>query len=141
MREILYKYNTRGLYQTEDDTTFGGETNLKLVIEPHKFSIAVGGETLRSTAYEGGAVVASRNGGAAFYDHTGALLAKAAESDANYKEIYLRWQPDSLSVQFGQAEQVDYYPHCDGEYDRWGTEWVAQRTVTLHLKDNTVTVE
>lgn len=141
MREILYKYNTLGLYQTEDDTAFGGEEQLKIVVEPHDFSLAIGDEVLRNTAYDGGAVVVSRDGGVVFYDAAGAVIAEAEKGDTCYEQVHLGWKPDCLTVEFGQVQTVDYYPNCDGEHDRWGEEWVAHHTVALDLKDGSVKAE
>jgi len=141
MRQILYKFCTGGMYVTEDDTVFGSDTQLKLVVEPHDFSLALGGEVLRSSSCGGYEIEVTREGAAAFYAADGTPLARTEKGEGSYQQVRLVWNPAYLQVQFGQIQTVDYYPHCDGEYDRWGKEWVSQRTVTLNLTDNSLEVE
>ena len=141
MREILYKYDNRGVYQTEQDTAFHDDAQMKLVAEPHDFSLALNGEVLRSTNFAGGAVTVSREGAAAFYDSEDRLLAQTEKTDRCFKKVQLVWEKDALSVRFGYVDVVDYYPNCDGESDRWGEKWVTERTVTYDLKDGILTVK
>ena len=117
MREIIYKYNHLGSYQTEQDTNFAGDAELQLTVEPHNFSITVGDEVLRQTSFDGCRIVVSHNAA-----------------------VQMTWQQDVIAVQFGRTETIDYYPNCDGEYDRWGKEWIVERTVTLHEKDHSVEI-
>lgn len=141
MREILYKYNNRGLYETEQSTSFAGENQLKLIVEPHDFSIAIGGEVLRNTSFDGCEAVVSNEGEAVFYDNKGNVIGKADKTDKCYREIRLIWEQGFITVQFGQTDEVDYYPNCDGEHDRWGTEWVSKRSVKLNLNNNSLEIE
>ena len=124
----------------DDDTTFGANTHMKLMIKPHDFEFEVSGEVLRRSDCCGYTMVVSRKGEVCFYDTDFNLLAKAEESHCEYKEVAFKWSQNCLSLSFGQRQTVDYYPNCDGEYDRWGTEWVSQRTVTLNLKNNSIEV-
>lgn len=141
MREIIYKYDNRGLYQTDDNTSFAGDSHIKIIVEPHDFSIAIGGEVLRSTSYDGGMVIVSCEGEVVFCDNEDNIIGRADKSEDCYAEVRLEWKQDFLSIQFGRIDTVDYYPNCDGEYDRWGKEWVTQRSVTLNLKNNSVEAE
>ena len=141
MRKILYKFHNSGMYATEDDTVFGSSDTLVLTVEPHEFSIAVGGEVLRSSCCGGYEIEATREGKTAFSAADGTPLARTEKGEGSYQQVRLVWNPAYLQVQFGQIQTVDYYPHCDGEYDRWGKEWVSQRTVTLNLTDNSLEVE
>lgn len=141
MKEVLYKYNNSGAYFAESETDFGSDTEMKLIIEPHEFSISVGGDVLRSTSFEGCTIIVSNNGKVVFYDNDNDILGNADGCNELYKEVRFVWEQDCISVLFGQTETVDYYPNCDGEYDRYGKEWVTKRLVTLALKDNSVTVE
>ena len=141
MKEIVYKYSTLGAYTTEDDSAFGQESHMKIVVEPHDFSLAVGGETLRNTSCSGYAAIVSRTGEAVFYDTENKVIGRADADQGDYKKAILVWTPDALSIRFGYIDTVDYYPNCDGEHDRWGTEWVTERSVTLNLTDNSVEVQ
>jgi len=140
MREILYKYNHRGLYQTEDDTAFGEDPHLKIIIEPHDFSIALGDEVLRSSFCSGYTAIVSRDGEVVFYDNENKIIGGVEKSENCYNNVHLEWKQDSISIQFGDVAVVDYYPNCDGEYDRWGKEWVTQRAVTLDLKNISIEI-
>lgn len=140
MREVLYKYDNLGAYTTGSDTTFGDDSHLKIIVEPHDFSIAVAGEVLRSTSCKGYIIVAYDNGETVFCDNEGNVVARAEKGEKCYKEVILNWKQDILSVEFGYTDVIDYYPNCDGEYDRWEKKWVAQRTVTLNAKNNSVEV-
>lgn len=141
MRQILYTFSNRGMYITGDDTQFGSDAQLKLVVEPHDFSLAIGGEVLRSSSCGGYSIEVSCQGDAAFYDEGGSLLARAEKGEGSYRQVRLAWRQDVLTLQFGRIITVDHYPNCDGEHDRWGQEWETQRAVTLNLKDNSLTVK
>lgn len=141
MREILYKFDARGVYLTADGCAFGDDTQLKLVAEPHDFSLAVGGEVLRQTAFGGCSVVVSREGEAVFYDADGSEIARADKGDGCYKEARLNWESGRVSVEFGQVKYIDNYPNCDGEHDRWDEVWKVLRRVTLNLDDGSARVE
>lgn len=138
MREILYKYQTA--YVTQDSTLFGEDTCLRLTVEPHDFSLTLGGDTLRSTAFPGCVAVVSNAGAVTFYDASGAVIAAVDGGDATYPEVRFSWKEDKGAIQFGELEVIDHYPNCDGEHDRWSERWAARRTVTLCTADNTVTV-
>lgn len=69
------------------------------------------------------------------------IIGRADKTERRYKTVKLNCKQDFLSIQFGYTAIVDYYPDCNGEYDRWGKEWVTERTVTLNLKSNAVEVE
>ncbi len=141
MREVFYKYTNRGMYVTEDNTSFGEDTQLKIVIEPHQFSLAISGEIIRDTSFAGGSVVVSNEGEASFYNNEGNLIAKADKGEVNYKKIIAEWKQGYLFILFGSIVTVDNYPNCDGESDRWSEEWVTERSVILNLDDNSVQVK
>lgn len=131
MREVVYKYNSRGCYEAIDKADFGNDKQLKIVVEPHSFSIAVGGEILRSSEFEGCSALASRNGAVEFYNQSGEIIKQVAKGDGQYDAVRLEWDKGALALQFGHIETVDNYPNCDGEHDRWSTEWVIDRRVEL----------
>ncbi len=141
MREVFYKYSNRGMYVTEDNTSFGEDTQLKIVVEPHEFSLELSGEVIRNTSFAGGSVTVSNKGEAGFYNNEGALIAKADEGEGNYRKVLLDWKQDSLCVKFGRMVEVDNYPNCDGEHDRWSEKWETERLVTLSLKDNSIEIK
>lgn len=141
MKEIRYKYNNSGLYVTADDTIFDTEYQMKIVVEPHDFSIAIGGEVLRSSTCGGCSAIVSCEGEVEFYDREDNLLAKVEKGDRTYAQMRLVWKQDLITVEFGRVETVDYYPNCDGEYDRYGKQWVTARSVTLNETNHCVEVK
>ena len=140
MKQIIYKYHSSGIYQTEDDTRFDGSQSIKIVVEPHDFSLAVGGEVLRATSCPGYTVEVSPTGGAAFFDKDHNLLAQAAGGAAVYPQVAINWKQDFLTVEFGSIETVDHYPNCDGEHDRWSEKWIVQRSVSLKESDHSIEI-
>ena len=138
MKQITYNFENRGVYSPDQDAKFGGDSHLKLIVNPHDFSLSVSGETLRSSSCGAYSIIVSRNGETCFYDAGDKLIAKADGTDREFAEVKLKWSQDKLELSFGCWCTVDYYPNCDGEHDRWGTEWDTQRTVTLHLTDHSV---
>lgn len=141
MKEVLYKYSNRGIYLTEDDTSFGEDFQIKIVAEPHYFSLAISGDILRNTSFGVCTAVVSCDGEVVFYDNDNNIICHAEKGEGCYKKIDFKWKQESISILFGHIETVDYYPNCDGESDRWGTEWVTERTVTLNLEDNSIQVK
>lgn len=140
MKEILYKYNSRGMYTTQDDTSFGEAEQMKLIVEPHDFSLRIGDDVLRSTSCGAYTVLVSDKGEAAFYDSENDLICKTEQGEKTYKSIKLSWKQDYITVEFGKTVEVDNYPNCDGEYDRWSREWVAEHSVILNLKDGSAEI-
>lgn len=141
MKEILYRYSRLGTYQTDADTAFAADVQLKLVVEPHDFSLEIGNEVLRSTSCRGYTVTVSRDGEAVFYDAQNNEVGRTDKGAGTYEKVALVWQAESLTVQFGHTETVDHYPNCDGEYDRYSTTFVVERTVTLHVATKEITVK
>ena len=138
MREILYKYNQRGVYETEDKTTFDGDKQLKITVLPHEFELKISGEVLRKTSFEGCVAVVSNDGETVFYDMQNQIIATCEKDVKTYSEVRFFWKQDVITLEFGSVVTVDHYPNCDGESDRWGTSWEAERTVKLNLKNKTV---
>lgn len=140
MREIRYTYQTRGGYQTRDNTKFENSEPMKMILEPHDFSIAISGEVLRSSSFAGCSMVVSPAGGVVFYDQNNAEITRVDGIDQSYREARVEWNPKLLSVRFGAVEEIDNYPNCDGESDRYDYRWVSYRTVSLDLATNTATI-
>ncbi|MBQ8000828.1 MAG: hypothetical protein IJ298_06350 [Ruminococcus sp.] len=136
MREILYKYNTLGAYTTEDSTAFAGESELKLIVEPHDFSIKIGNEILRKTSFEGCTIIVSNEGEVVIYDTDDSIALHTEKTEKCFKEIRFIWEEDSIRVQFGHTHYVDHYPNCDGEHDRWSETWVSEYEVSLLTPDH-----
>lgn len=141
MREIIYKFNNLGTYTTEQSTVFADETELKLIIEPHDFSLKVGEDVLRTSHCEKYVINVLKNGEAVFYDSDSKEIAHADKTDAKFDEVRFVWEQDVLNIQFGHVETVDYYPNCDGESDRWGREWICERMVTLELESHSLKID
>ncbi len=132
MKQILYTFHIRGGYEPDQTTEFGSETKLKLIVEPHTYEMRISNEVISSSSCKGYSIEVSRNGEVKFYDSENQLLTSVAQTEKEYAEIRLKWKQDQLVLCFGRLQTVDYYPHCDGEYDRWGSEWVTEYAVRLN---------
>ena len=136
MREIVYEFHRLGGYHTADSTRFGDDTQLKIVVKPHDFSLSLGGDTLRKSTCAGYEIQVSNKGGAAFYDDAQTLLASVPEQERSFRAVILCWQQDTLTLQFGETVTVDNYPNCDGESDRWSEQWVSRYEITFSTAVN-----
>ena len=138
MKEILYTFCQRGLYESDagQRVSFGAEPWLRLVIEPHEYALRVSGEVLRQSSCRGYTVEISNLGAACFYDREGTLLAQAEQTPKEYRAFQFVWQQEQLQICFGHEETVDHYPNCDGEFDRWSTSWVTERRVSLNTNND-----
>ncbi len=141
MREIIYKYNRLGSYTTWDDTCFGDQKQLKIVAQPHDFSLEIGDEKLRNTSFAGCTAIVSCDGAVCFYDSDESELAKVDKTQECYKQVVFKWEQGVVTIEFGSTVEVDYYPNCDGEHDRYGTEWAPKRIVKLNLDSNKVEIK
>jgi len=141
MKEIVCTFDARGCYLADKRAVFGEETHIKFIVKPHSFDLKIAGETIRSSSCAGYLVEVSHTGEVVFCDYEGNTLAKANAAPATFVEAKLLWSPDALSVDFGHVETVDYYPHCDGEHDRWGEEWITERSVSLSPENHAVEIK
>ena len=139
MREILYYYNTLGTYQTED-STYLDQPEIRIIMRPHSFSLAIGGDVLRSSNCKGYQMIVSKKGAVTFYDQENNRIGVTEATHREFAEVLLHWKQNEVSLEFGKTEEVDYYPHCDGEYDRWGTAWRCEYKVTLDETTNKLSV-
>ncbi len=139
MREIIYRFSTRGYYETTGYTAFGDDFRVKIVVEPHDVSVAVGGELLRKSICKGYQIEVTQKGEVIFRDMEGNELCRREEQDQIYQEICLLWRQGRISLQFGATEVIDHYPNCDGEYDRWDERWRGKYEVTLEEETNKAT--
>lgn len=140
MKEIIYKYNNLGLYETDDDTSFGEHEQIRIIMEAHDFSLQIGNEVLRASKSDRYIITVSKNGEAFFCDENGSLLAHSEKGNDTYRKVVLVWEKGIISIQFGYVDTVDYYPNCDGESDRWGYIWTPQHAVELDCKDNSIKI-
>lgn len=138
MRKIIYEYHNRGMYVTSDDTCFGDDKQVEILVNPHDFSISVSGKVLRSTSCDGYKIIVSNQGKTAFYNNEGDLVGQAEESNKSYEEVRVFFEDNTLSVQFGFVDVIDHYPNCDGEHDRYSHRWTPERKIKLNLNDNSL---
>lgn len=141
MKDIIYSFNNRGCYLSDKTAVFETETYLRLIIEPHNFELKVSEDVLRKSSCAGYIIEVSRKGEVHFCDYNENPVASSDETQKEFEQVKFLWKREQLCLEFGRIVTVDYYPNCDGEYDRWGKEWVTQHTVTLNLKDNSVEVK
>ena len=117
MREYVYTF-IRSNYYTDNlssSDAFDENEQVRLIIKPDKIIYII---------------EATIKGGVRFYDNEMNLLFEAPEAEKSYKEFSFRMEGNIPHVLFGHIELIDYYPHCDGEYDRWGESWDIERTVS-----------
>ena len=86
------------------------------------------------------------NGDVKFRDMEGNSLASVSTPGSiggrgRYEEIYCRVEGDVILIKFPIYEWVDYYPNCDGEYDRWLARVVGFRPpIAFSLTTHTATI-
>lgn len=129
MKEIVFTFDNRGGYVPNTPIAFETETALRLIVKPHEFELKLSGEVLRRSSCSGYILDVTRNGAVSVCDYEHTPLAATAATGADYAQIKFTWSETGLSLGFGRVETVDYYPNCDGEHDRWETEWVSQYEV------------
>ena len=140
MKEFVFCYYRNGylMENTKNSAPFGGENTVKLIVTPQEYELKLSGEVLRKMSCKGYGIMITRQGAAKFYDAQERLLAEVGETQKDYREFQLEWQPDKLFVRFGHIEEVDNYPNCDGESDRWSTSWEKDYEIVFNTVDNTV---
>lgn len=138
MKEIVFTFDNRGGYVPNAPIAFETETALRLIVKPHEFELKLSGEVLRRSSCSGYILDVSQNGAVRVYDYENNLLAAAEATSADYAQVTFSWSETCLSLSFGRVETVDYYPNCDGEHDRWGTEWVSQYDLRFDPATNTI---
>lgn len=138
MKEVVLS-PSRQSYISEN-VSFDSESELRIRIEPHDFKLKVGEEVITDVSWDGYIIDVSSTGEVYFYDIENNLLASAEANGVVVDTVCVKLKAPILDVQFVELRTVDYYPHCDGEYDRWGKEWVAQYSVTLETKNNSIVI-
>lgn len=119
MKEYVYGC-VRGIYCMENlecSAAFGENEQVKLIIKPDAIEYII---------------ELTVKGGARFYDCKMNLLFEAAETEEAYEEFYFSMMNNKPNIFFGYTETIDYYPHCDGEHDRWGSKYVKERIVSYN---------
>lgn len=140
MKEYVFNFYRYGYFleNSNNSAPFGGEKEVKLVITPQEYELKISGEVLRKVSCKGYGIVITDRGAARFYDNQEHLLAELGETQNVFKEFKLEWKPDKILVYFGHIEEVDNYPNCDGESDRWSTSWEKEYEIVFNTADNTV---
>jgi len=79
---------------------------------------------------------ADPEGNAKFMTAEGTVIheGKADGSGHLFNRIKCAVNDEQITVTFINAKEVDHYPHCDGEYDRWSTVYVCTADITCSLK-------
>ena len=136
MKEIIYSFDNRGCYLPDKLETFSDDNVLKLIVKPHEFELKISDEVLRSSVCKGYFIEISNKGKVSFYDYENNLIATVDETQTEYSQFRFSWKQNLLCLNFGHVDTVDYYPNCDGEHDRWGTEWISEYEVRLNTLTN-----
>ena len=140
MKELVYNFERNGYYLSNGSTkaSFGDDTNMRLKIEPIEYEIKVGGDVLNTASCKGYLINVCNNGEVEFCDYSGVSVAKKQATENVFDEIKFEWSPNKICVDFGSTEEVDYYPNCDGEHDRYGIKWNSKYKVTLKTDTNVI---
>ena len=129
-------------YGSGTEFFFNEEAKLCLVLKPgliYRYRSSAG--VLKEVICDGYRIEVSSNGQVCFHDYDGRLLACAEGTAGTFEAFCFNWADGLPSVELGAREEVDYYPNCDGEYDRWGSRWFCQRRVILNPLDNAIAVK
>lgn len=135
MKELVNEFScvNRCMYQMSD--YFNDETHIRFVLTSRQ------SETESCCNTSGYIIETSSNGEVSFYNSEGMLLAKADETQQNYEEVLIEMDRGCISVRFRCYRTIDYYPHCDGEHDRWGQKWVTLYRVCMDFDTNKLSTE
>lgn len=138
MKTYTYTFQRYGYFLSSgsDKAAFGADSQVILTLEPADYELKVSGEILRKASCPGYKICISNRGGAQFLDWQEKPLAVCPETEKTFREFKLFWSEEKVQVVFGHTEEVDNYPNCDGEHDRYSTRWVAERTVSLNTASN-----
>ncbi len=121
---------------------FDGENELCVVIEPHEYEMRFNKEYVSRFSFPGCTVKATPSGAVYFFDSNGELSAACDGTAAmTCPMVQVKVTAKDVTVTFGQECEVDTYPHCDGEHDRYVIRFCADRGVVWHLEDNAVEIE
>ncbi len=138
MKEYVFTFQRNNYYMSslENTASFNGETQVRLIIEPHEYELKLSDEVLRSSSCKGYTIEISNKGGVCVFDEEGNLLVKSEETQNDFREFRFEWKQDFLTLRFGHKETVDNYPNCDGESDRWDTRWFTDYEVKFDTVAN-----
>lgn len=141
MKEVVYTFDNRGCYLPDEKAVFETETHMRLIIKPHDFELKVSDEVLRKSCCDGYVIEVSRKGEVRFYDNDRNLLDAVDETQKEFAQVEFSWKQNQLCLNFGYMATVDYYPDCDGEYDRWGTEWISEYKIVYDTVNNKAEID
>lgn len=133
MRETVFSFANRGCYVPVEAVAFGNDDKMRFVIEPHNFELKISEDVLRKSCCDGYTIDISNKGGVEIFDSQNSLVFAQGGTDKEYKQAKFNWEQDKLSVIFGNTVEIDNYPNCDGEHDRWSTSWVAEHQVDFDV--------
>ena len=120
---------------------FDGEDELCAVVEPHVYEMRFNKDYVSRFSFPGCTVKATPAGAVCFFDSNGELSAACdGVADMHAPMVRLCVKRTEVTVEFGCTREVDTYPHCDGEYDRYVTRFCAERGVVWKLSEHTVTI-
>lgn len=136
MKEVIYTFDNRGCYLPDKKAVFEADTHMRLIINPHEFELKISDDVLRKSSCDGYVIEVSRKGEVCFYDNERNLLDTVTETQKEFVQVEFLWKQNQLCLNFGHTATVDYYPDCDGEYDRWGTEWISEYEIIFDIVTN-----
>jgi len=133
MKTYTYTFQRYGYFLSSgsDKVCFGEELRILLELEPVDYELKLSGRALNKAFCPGYKIAVSKQGGVELRDWQEKTLAVFPATEKTFRECKLVWKQENIQVIFGHTEEVDNYPNCDGESDRWSTVWVAEHTVAL----------
>lgn len=131
MKTYTYTFQRFGYFLSSgsDTGSFDQEDSVLLILEPVEYQLELSGDVLQKASCPGYQICISKKGGAQISDRQGATLAVFPETETCFRQFRLQWKEDTVQLLFGHTEQVDNYPNCDGESDRWTSRWITEHTV------------
>ena len=83
--------------------------------------------------------VISAEGQVEFYNMEDELLStREIPSVESGDDMYCQVEDSSIILEIPRYTTIDYYPHCDGEFDRWGRKLNGYKILTFDIATNTI---
>lgn len=133
MKTYTYTFQRYGYFLSSgsDKVSFGEDAQVVLELEPVDYELKLSGEVLNKAFCPGYKISVSKQGAVELRDWQEKTLQVLPATEKTFRECKLVWKQENVQVIFGHTEEVDNYPNCDGESDRWSRVWVGEHTVVL----------
>ena len=114
--------------------SFDGEDAVCLLLLPYDYEMKLSDEVLNQSSCKGYRLKITNRGGVSISDWESKPLCEVSEGERTFSEFQIEKKGEILFVLFGHTETVDHYPNCDGEFDRYSTDWICDFKVAFDTK-------